>query len=220
MKPTAEAERRIRELAESLPRAKSVQAPRGGAGAAIKTVGGTLKRGVKVFAGIFGVLGVVLLGNTLSLGLVNRLFALEPRALLGMPGILLHPLLHASFSHLAMNSLGILTLGGVVFLRSERDFWRVTVFGALFGGAVTWLVARPHLHVGASGVVFAYLGYLLTTGWFDRKPGAILLSLGVAAVWGTALLGLSPLQQGVSWELHLFGLIGGVITAWWRRKRG
>jgi membrane associated rhomboid family serine protease len=168
---------------------------------------------------MLAVLGVVSLVNTLSGGIVNQLLALVPRTLSGLPGIVLHPLLHANASHLAMNALGLLTLGGVVFLRNERDFWRVTVFSTLFGGTLTWIVGRDALHVGASGVVFAYLGYLLTTGWFDRRPGAILLSLSAAVIWGSALLGLSPLQRGVSWELHLFGLIAGVIVASWRRSR-
>jgi membrane associated rhomboid family serine protease len=227
LKDLSDAERRTRELAAMLPRTRNDARSLTGkvlTGAvadipASRTVGGTLKRGLKVFGGILGVLGAVLAVNTLTLGLVNRMFGLVPRSMFGLPGIVLHPLLHASFQHLAMNAVGLVMLGGVVFLRNERDFWRVTVFGTLFGGTLVWFVGPNALHVGASGVVFAYLGYLLTTGWFDRKPGAILLSLSAAALWGSALAGLSPLQKGVSWQLHLFGLIAGAIVASWRRKR-
>jgi membrane associated rhomboid family serine protease len=220
VKPLADAERRTRELAASLPKASGLAVAPVRAGVAVpRTLGGTFKRFVKVFGGIVGTLSLVTLANTLTLGAVNTMFALLPRTWSGAPGIVLHPLLHANFAHLAMNALGIVTIGGVVFLRSERDFWRVTIFATLFGGTLTWLIGRPDYHVGASGVVFGYLGYLLTTGWFDRKAGAILISLGAAALWGSALVGLSPLQQGVSWELHAAGLVAGVIAASWRRKQ-
>lgn len=232
MKPTADAERRLREIAATLPKsnASTTNALAARSGASVRStvtsrgmpdnsVRGIARRFVKVFGGIIGTLGVMTVANIASLGVLNRMFALLPRSISGLPGILMHPLLHASLSHFAMNSIGIVTLGGVVFLRSERDFWRVTAFATVFGGSVAWLIARPDYHVGASGVVFGYLGYLLTTGWFDRKFSAILLSLGAAALWGSALAGLSPLQQGVSWELHGAGLVAGIIAASWRRSR-
>lgn len=187
-------------------------------GAATRTFGGTLKRGVKVFAAILGVMGLMTALNAATGGAVDQMFGLLPRSSRGAWGILLHPLLHANFQHFAMNAVGLLLIGGSVFLRSERDFWRVTVLGTLLGGTATWLIGRPNIHVGASGLVFAYLGYLLTTGWFDRKLTSVALSIVAAVLWGSVLFGLSPLQNGISWELHLFGLLGGVAGAWWRKR--
>ena len=187
-------------------------------GAATRTFGGTLKRGAKVFAGILGTLGVVSIANFLTANALTRMFGLIPRTSSGAWGILFHPLLHANSAHLTMNAVGLVLIGGTVFLRSERDFWRVTALGILIGGSATWLAGRSSIHIGASGVVFAYLGYLLTTGWFDRKLSAVALSILAAALWGSALLGLSPVQTGISWELHLFGFIGGVAGAWWRKQ--
>lgn len=183
------------------------------------TLAQNVAHAARVFGTIFGVLGAAAIANALTAGVFNSTFGLIPRTSSHAWGILLHPLLHANGRHLGVNAIGILILGGLVFMRQERDFWRVTALGILVGGSATWLLGRSDLHVGASGVVFAYLGYLLTTGWFDRKIGAIVLSLGVAAVWGSALFGLSPFQQGISWELHLFGLIGGIAGAWWRKHR-
>lgn len=183
-----------------------------------RTFGGIVKRGVKVFGGMLGLMGLVSIINAVTAGTVNRMFGLIPRTADGAWGILLHPLLHANAAHLTMNAVGLLLIGGTVYLRSERDFWRVTALGIVVGGGATWLVGRPALHIGASGLVFAYLGYLLTTGWFDRKLTSVALSVGATVVWGSALLGLSPLQAGISWELHLFGLLGGVVGAWWRKK--
>lgn len=187
-------------------------------GTATRTFGGTVKRGVKVFAGILGVMGLLTALNAVTGGAVDQMFGLLPRTSRGAWGILLHPMLHANFQHFAMNSVGLVLIGGSVFLRSERDFWRVTVLGTLLGGTATWLIGRESIHVGASGLVFAYLGYLLTTGWFDRKLTSVVLSIGAAVAWGSILFGLSPLQNGISWELHLFGLIGGVVGAWWRKR--
>ena len=187
-------------------------------GTATRTFGGTLKRGVKVFAAILGVMGVMTALNAVTGGAVDQMFGLLPRSSRGAWGILLHPLLHANVQHFAMNAVGLLLIGGSVFLRSERDFWRVTALGTLLGGSATWLIGRPNIHVGASGLVFAYLGYLLTTGWFDRKLTSVALSIGAAVLWGSILFGLSPLQNGISWELHLFGLLGGVVGAWWRKR--
>lgn len=184
----------------------------------VRTVGATLKRGAKVFGSILGVLGAVTLLNYVTGGAVNQMFGLLPRTSRGAWGILLHPLLHAGAAHLTMNAIGIVLMGGTVFLRSERDFWRVTLLGTLVGGGGTWLFGHFAMHVGASGVVFAYLGYLLTTGWFDRKLTAVALSITAAILWGSALFGLSPLQHGISWELHLFGMLGGILGAWWRKR--
>lgn len=189
-----------------------------GGPAVVRTFGATLKRGAKVFGGILAVLGVVTLLNYFTGGAVNQKFGLLPRTSRGAWGILLHPLLHVSTAHLMMNAIGIVLMGGTVFLRSERDFWRVTVLGTLVGGGGTWLFGHYAMHVGASGIVFAYLGYLLTTGWFDRKLTAVALSITAAVLWGSALFGLSPLQHGISWELHLFGMLGGVLGAWWRKR--
>lgn len=184
----------------------------------VRTFGSFVKRGAIVFGSMLGTMGTVSVLNAITAGSINRMFGLIPRTADGAWGIVLHPLLHANAAHLGMNAVGLLVIGGTVYLRSERDFWRVTLFGVLIGGGATWLVGRPALHIGASGLVFAYLGYLLTTGWFDRKLTSVAVSIGATVVWGSALFGLSPLQAGISWELHLFGLLGGVVGAWWRKR--
>ncbi|MEO7359920.1 MAG: rhomboid family intramembrane serine protease [Gemmatimonadaceae bacterium] len=187
-------------------------------GTATRTLGGTFKRAAKVFAAMLGVMGVMAALNAVTGGAVDQALGLLPRTARGAWGIVLHPLLHANFQHLAMNAIGLVLIGGTVFLRSERDFWRVTLLGTVLGGSATWLIGRPNIHVGASGLVFAYLGYLLTTGWFDRKLTSVALSIVAGVLWGSALWGLSPMQNGISWELHLFGLLGGVVGAWWRKR--
>jgi membrane associated rhomboid family serine protease len=146
-------------------------------------------------------------------------FGILPRTERGLLGILLAPFLHGGIGHLLANSVGILVLGGLVILRSETHFWAVTLIGALASGFGTWLLGRPAFHVGASGIIFAYFGYLVLTGWFERKFGSILLSAVVLFVWGSMLVGIFPVQSTVSWEGHLFGLLGGVAAAWLLARR-
>jgi membrane associated rhomboid family serine protease len=161
---------------------------------------------------LVAIVNMVLAGSLLQYGVI-------PRTARGLIGIPLHPFLHVGFRHVLLNSVGFFVLGGLVILRDARDFWMATVLGTIVGGLGIWLVGRTAVHVGASGVIFAHFGYLMTTGWFDRRIGAIVLSLVVFLVWGSLFLGVLPGQVEVSWEGHLFGLMGGVATAWMRGRR-
>ena len=141
-------------------------------------------------------------------------FGIEPREEEGLLGIVMAPLLHGGFNHLLMNTGGILVFGGLVMLRSRSHFWMVTMIGAIASGIGTWLFGRPAVHVGASGVVFAYFGYLLFTGFFERRIGSLLLSIVVFLIWGPTIYGILPMERDISWEGHLFGFIGGMVSAW------
>ncbi len=85
---------------------------------------------------------------------------------------------------------------------------------ALVGGLGTWLIAPANtVHIGASGIVFGYAAYLVARGIFSRSAGQIVLGVVVLVVWGTTLLqGLVP-EDGISWQGHLFGAVGGVLAA-------
>jgi membrane associated rhomboid family serine protease len=142
------------------------------------------------------------------------IYGIQPRAEEGLRGVVLAPLLHGSWEHLLANTTGILIFGGLVILRSRSHFWMVTIVGAIASGIGTWLFGRPAVHVGASGIVFAYFGYLLFTGFFERRIGSLLLSIAVFFIWGPTIYGILPLERDISWEGHLFGFIGGILSAW------
>jgi membrane associated rhomboid family serine protease len=172
----------------------------------------------RLLAGIVLLLWAVL-AIDLLLGGSLRGLGIRPRQAAGLIGIPLHPFLHVGVFHLLMNTIGIVVLGGLLLLRDERDFWLATALGVVVGGTGTWLLGSPGIHIGASGVVFAYFGYLLTTGLFERRIGALLLSTLVFLAWGGLLLGLLPGQRGISWEGHLFGFLAGVLVARLRARR-
>jgi membrane associated rhomboid family serine protease len=164
-------------------------------------------------------LGIVLLMWALEVvdaALDNRLdrFGIEPREVDGLDGILAAPFLHVGFGHLAANTLPFVAMGLVIALEGPLRLLGVTAIAAVVSGLGTWLIAPPDtIHLGASGVVFGYATYLLARGLFNRRPMEIAIGAAVALLWGGALLaGLEP-QEGISWQGHLFGAIGGVVAA-------
>ena len=185
----------------------------------LAAIGRDLKRYVGILGGLVLLVWAVELVDLFLLGSSLDRLGIRPRTVGGLVGIPLHPLLHLGIGHVALNSIGLLLFGGLVIVREERDFWTALVLGTLIGGLGVWLFGRPSIHVGASGVVFALFGYLLMTGWFDRSFGAIVISVVVFLLWGSALFGLSPMQVGISWEAHLFGFVAGGLTAWLRSRR-
>lgn len=178
-----------------------------------ETLGRDLRRWVRTLVLFVAVIWGVELLDVFVFGGRLRSFGIVPRTSPGLRGILFAPFLHGGIGHLMANTTGILIFGGLVILRGEVHFWVVTVVGALASGLGTWLFGRPAYHIGASGILFAYFGYLLFTGWFERRFGSILLSLGVLIVWGSTLFGILPVHPAISWEGHLFGLIAGVAAA-------
>lgn len=139
---------------------------------------------------------------------------IHPRSISGLPGIVTAPFLHAGFGHLMVNSVSFLLLGGAVLLSGRRVFWQVTVFVILAGGLAVWLFAGAFTnHIGASGLVFGYLGFLLARGFVHRTLPSILLTCVILATFGGLLAGVLPLQAGVSWQSHLFGLLAGIVAA-------
>jgi membrane associated rhomboid family serine protease len=177
-----------------------------------------LERAAKVQAAILFTL--VLLAWILELvdrvaygGTLDR-FGIQPREVGRLWAILVAPLLHVGWVHLASNTGPFIVLGWLVLLRGIRDFVVVSVCAILIGGLGVWIFgAANSIHVGASGVVFGYLGYLLARGYFERSVWSVVLAIGAGILYGSVLWGLVPGQRGISWEGHLFGLVGGVAAA-------
>lgn len=138
-----------------------------------------------------------------------------PRDLRGLDGILWAPLLHGGFGHLMANTLPLIVLGLLVALQGPGRWLFVTAFIAVAGGLGTWLFARPAVHIGASIIVFGYITYLISVGFFERRLLGIAVGITILFVYGgTLLTGIFPVQSGVSWEGHLFGALAGFGAAW------
>lgn len=178
-------------------------------------VKGELKLQAFLLFGMFTTFWVVFLMSAATGGALNTL-GIHPRSIDTLYGILFSPFLHGNLAHIISNSGPFLVMGGLVMARDTRHFVAVTLAGILGGGIVAWTIGAPgSVHIGASGVVFAYFGFLLMGGWFQRSVGTILVSLAVAVAWGGLVFGVLPGQPGISWEAHLGGFLGGAMVARW-----
>lgn len=141
-------------------------------------------------------------------------YGIQPRTLVGLRNIFLAPFLHRGVNHLLANTAPFLVLGWFVLLRGTRTFFLVSFMAALVSGLGIWLFGMPAtIHVGMSGVIFGYLGFLLARSYFERSWQAIGLALLAAFLYGSMLWGVLPLQPHVSWLGHLFGFVGGILAA-------
>jgi len=141
-------------------------------------------------------------------------YGIRPHSLIGLRGILFAPFLHGGFGHLIANTVPFLILGWLVMIQETSDFWIVTIITMLIGGVGTWMLGAPNsVHIGASSLIFGYLGFLLLRGYFQRNIASILLSLVVGFLYGGLIWGVLPTQPGISWQGHLFGFLGGVLSA-------
>ncbi|EDX84734.1 peptidase, S54 (rhomboid) family [Synechococcus sp. PCC 7335] len=168
---------------------------------------------IKILFGIVVLLWAIeIVDQVVFRGALNN-FGIRPRSLPGLFGIFFAPFLHGNFAHLIANTVPLVSLGWLIMLRETEDFIWVSIISAIVGGFGTWLIGSPASHIGASGVIFGYFGFLLLRGYFERSAVAIAFSLLVAFLYGGIIWGVLPTQPGVSWEGHLFGFLGGVLAA-------
>lgn len=141
-------------------------------------------------------------------------YGIQPHNTIGLRGIIFAPFLHGGFNHLIANSIPFLTLGWLTMVQETNDFYIASIMSALIGGLGVWVFGSPQsVHIGASILIYGYLGFLLLRGYFQKNFPSIALSIFVAIVYGSLIWGVFPSQMGISWQGHLFGFIGGAIAA-------
>lgn len=166
-----------------------------------------------ILGGLVGSMWIIEIVDTFLGGALDG-FGIRPRSLMGLFGILFAPFLHGGFRHLMANTVPLVVLGIFVMLRRKRDILYVSALSGLMAGLGTWLIgASNSVHLGASSLVFGYLGYLLSRGIFERRFWPIVGSVTVFFLYGGAIFGVLPGQPGISWQGHLFGFLGGIWTA-------
>lgn len=160
--------------------------------------------------------GAMIVGTVIGLASAKEAqqLAVVPRTGPGLVGLLTAPFIHANFAHLAANLPPFLVLGALVLRRGEAQFLKVALAIALGQGVLVWLLGRKAAHVGMSGVIFGFFGWLVALAWFTRATPDLLVAVGVLVFYGGMLAGVAPARNGTSWEGHLFGLIVGVGSAW------
>ena len=185
----------------------------------VEKMRGNLVQHVLILGSIISTLWVIEAFDLIILRGSLDYFGIYPRTWLGLRNIFVSPALHAGMGHLFANTLPFLMLGWFVMVRSTREFFFVTAMAILVSGLGIWLFgASNSVHMGVSGVVFGYLGFLLFRGYLERCALAIGLALLAIFFYGGMIWGVLPLRDGVSWLGHLFGFAGGAIAAYWITK--
>jgi len=165
-----------------------------------------------IMIGVAALLWLVQIVNS-----IHRLtqFGLRPRDSVGLRGVVTEPFLHATYAHVFSNTVPLILIGWVLLLAGVRTWLIVTATVVVAGGLLTWLVAPSNqLIVGASGMIFGWLGYLLARAVFSREFKWIVVAVVVLFFFGTLLFGLFPtLNTNVSWQAHVCGFVAGVGAA-------
>ena len=175
---------------------------------------GEVKAAATVAGGSFGVLWVIELVNWMGGHWLNQ-YGVVPRTLHGLWGLLTMPLLHDGWGHLLGNTMAGIPLALMAMERKRSDFFLVAGTSALTGGLMAWLLGGAGtVHVGASGVVFGLMGFLVARGFVEKRFWPIVMSVLVAIFYGGSLFSMLPfLMPGVSWQGHLGGFLGGLLVA-------
>ncbi|QMT60755.1 rhomboid family intramembrane serine protease [Legionella sp. PC997] len=145
--------------------------------------------------------------NILLLGII-------PRHLRGLPGIIFAPLLHSNFNHIFFNSIPLVVLSNFILINGLNYFLVVTVMITVLSGIAIWCFAKPGLHIGASGLITGYWGFLVSNIYQTATLTTIILGIISLYYFAGIFFGIFPRDKGVSWEAHLFGLLAGLATSY------
>ncbi len=143
-----------------------------------------------------------------------------PQSIKGLPGIIFSPLIHGDFSHLISNSLPLIILTSMLFYFYKKLGLRIIILTWLIGNVWLWIVGRESYHIGASGVIYGLAAFLFVSGILRRHPRLMAISMLIAFLYGSMVWGILPIQEGVSWEGHLMGMIAGILLAFFFKKEG
>lgn len=140
-------------------------------------------------------------------------YGIYPQTLSGLKGVVLSPFIHGSIQHLYHNTIPLFVLSMALFYFYRRIAWKVLLLGIVVSGILTWYIGRPSFHIGASGLIYVLVSFIFFKGVFAKHYRLIALSLLVIFLYGSLIWYALPLEEGVSWEGHLSGLITGLLFA-------
>lgn len=156
--------------------------------------------------------GVFIINNALFGGNLVY-FGIHPLDASALPHIFTAPLLHGGLSHIVSNSIPGAVFCFLIGYSGSRVFWEVTLIAAVVGGLGTWFFGGVGTnHIGASGLVYGWLVYLVVRGFFNRSLAQITLGVLLGFFYSGLIWGVLPGTPGVSWQAHLFGAIGGLVA--------
>jgi len=165
----------------------------------------------KVLLSAAGLMWVLQIINLLSNNYLNQ-FGILPRELSHLIGIIFAPFLHGNLFHIIANTLPFIILGFLV--QQTKHLLTVSVSVTLIGGLLVWLFGRGSYHIGASGLIMGYFGFLLSHAYFTRTMRSIVIAVATGLIYGGLIFSLLDFRGHISFEGHIFGFLTGVGTAW------
>ncbi|MCP4266056.1 MAG: rhomboid family intramembrane serine protease [Candidatus Brocadiaceae bacterium] len=164
---------------------------------------------------ILGFVALIWIIEFINFFLGHRLnsWGILPRTLTGLKGIPLSPFLHSSIMHALFNTIPFAVLGAFVMLDGKQVFLKTSIIIIFVSGIALWLFGRLSYHVGTSGLIFGYFGYLVLRAWYKRSLKSFVLAFFTVFLCGGILWGVIPTSSRISWEGHLFGILAGILAA-------
>lgn len=174
---------------------------------------------LRVILSTVAVLTVIEIINLITGRMLNQ-WGNYPREITSLPGIFIGPFLHGSLAHFFSNIIPFAIFLYLMLQHGVKRCIGVSLWIIIATGLLVWLFGRDAYHVGASGVVYGYFGYLVLGGFFSKQPKLIIISLLVGFFYGGLIFGVLPSRPYISWESHLFGFIVGAAAAYfWAKKK-
>jgi membrane associated rhomboid family serine protease len=184
-----------------------------------ETVLAEARKALFVMVGFLAILWVIQIANWADHYQLTAEYGIIPHDVGRLPDIFTAPFLHFSWEHIEGNSGPLFIFGFLAAYRGVRKFLLVTLFVIITSGLGAWIFESPNsLGAGASGVVFGYFGYIIVRGFFDRHLIDVMLGLVMALCFAYQFQVLLP-QQGIGWQAHIGGVVGGVAAGWLFRDR-
>lgn len=137
-------------------------------------------------------------------------YGIYPRDIQGLRGVFFSPFIHGDLLHLYNNSIPLLLLLAALRYFYRKVSFNVLVFGILLSGFLTWIIGRESYHIGASGLIYVLVSFIFFKGIQTKYYRLVALSLTLIMVYGGLIWYVFPdVEEGISWEGHLSGLITG-----------
>jgi membrane associated rhomboid family serine protease len=167
---------------------------------------------IRLVLAVFALFSAIEMINLFTGRMLSQLGTI-PRYVPGLKGIILGPFVHGSLQHYFSNIIPLCIFTYLLLQYGLKRYLQVTLWIMITSGLLVWLFARPATHIGVSGVVYGYFGYLVLAGFLSGRFKLIIISVLVAFFYGGLIFGILPSSPFVSWESHLFGFIAGLVAA-------
>ena len=171
-------------------------------------------KGYRILAFILALLCAIEIINLLSGRWLNQ-FSILPRHAEHLLYIFTSPFLHGDLAHFTSNIVSLGVLSFLLLQFGVAQYVKVSTGVIIISGLLVWSLGREAYHLGASGLIYGYFGYLVLAGWLSKRLFLALISLLVIVLYGGMIWGVLPSRPYISWEFHLFGFISGLVLAWY-----